>query len=95
MSEVFKRICKLLKIEKIHTTAYHPESNGALERTHKTITICGFAIQRQTIGTNGYPSRVLPIIQPHIRLQNILHTRYCLEEPQTYLGNCKDIILMT
>jgi transposase InsO family protein len=38
MSEVFKRICKLLKIEKIHTTAYHPESNGALERTHKTLT---------------------------------------------------------
>jgi hypothetical protein len=38
MSEVFKRICKLLKIETVHTTAYHPESNGALERTHKTLT---------------------------------------------------------
>jgi hypothetical protein len=37
MSDVFKRICKLFKIEKIHTTAYHPESNGALERTHKTL----------------------------------------------------------
>jgi hypothetical protein len=38
MSEVFKRICKLFKIEKVHTTAYHPESNGALERPHKTLT---------------------------------------------------------
>ncbi|PNF41072.1 hypothetical protein B7P43_G06245 [Cryptotermes secundus] len=38
MSDVFKRICKLFKIEKTHTTAYHPESNGALERTHKTLT---------------------------------------------------------
>jgi hypothetical protein len=38
MSDVFKRICKLLKITKINTTAYHPESNGALERTHKTLT---------------------------------------------------------
>jgi hypothetical protein len=38
MSDVFKRICKLFKIEKIHTTTYHPESNGALERTHKTLT---------------------------------------------------------
>jgi hypothetical protein len=38
MSDVFKRICKLFKIEKICTTAYHPESNGALERTHKTLT---------------------------------------------------------
>jgi transposase InsO family protein len=38
MSHVFKRICKLFKIEKICTTAYNPESNGALERTHKTLT---------------------------------------------------------
>lgn len=38
MSDVFKRICKLFKIEKVSTTAYHPESNGALERTHKTLT---------------------------------------------------------
>ena len=37
MSDVFKRICKLFKIDKIFTTAYHPESNGALERTHKTL----------------------------------------------------------
>ncbi|PNF18384.1 hypothetical protein B7P43_G12483 [Cryptotermes secundus] len=38
MSDVFKRICKLFQIEKVCTTAYHPESNGALERTHKTLT---------------------------------------------------------
>jgi transposase InsO family protein len=38
MSNMFKRICKLFKIEKINTTAYHPESNGALEGTHKTLT---------------------------------------------------------
>ncbi|PNF38366.1 hypothetical protein B7P43_G08976, partial [Cryptotermes secundus] len=37
MSDIFKRVCKLFKIEKICTTAYHPESNGALERTHKTL----------------------------------------------------------
>jgi hypothetical protein len=37
MGDVFKRICKMFKIEKINTTAYHPESNGALERTHKTL----------------------------------------------------------
>jgi hypothetical protein len=37
MGDIFKRICKLFKIEKICTTAYHPESNGALERTHKTL----------------------------------------------------------
>lgn len=31
MSEMFKNVCKLLRIEKIQTTAYHPESNRALE----------------------------------------------------------------
>ncbi|PNF43128.1 hypothetical protein B7P43_G18013 [Cryptotermes secundus] len=36
--DIFKRVCKLFKIDKICTTAYHPESNGALERTHKTLT---------------------------------------------------------
>jgi hypothetical protein len=38
MSDVFKRVCKLFKIEKVCTTAYHPESNGALERSHRTLT---------------------------------------------------------
>ena len=37
MSDLFVRICKLFRIEKIHTTTYHPESNGSLERTHKTL----------------------------------------------------------
>ena len=37
MSEIFKNMCKLLKIEKIQTAAYHPESNGALERSHRTL----------------------------------------------------------
>jgi hypothetical protein len=37
MSDVFTRLCKLLKINKLNTSAYRPESNGALERTHKTM----------------------------------------------------------
>jgi len=37
MSEMFKNTSKLLKINKIQTTAYHPESNGALERSHRTL----------------------------------------------------------
>ena len=34
MSDLFKRLRKLLTLLKLNTTAYHPESNGALERTH-------------------------------------------------------------
>jgi len=37
LSEIFKNTCKLLRIDKIQTTAYHPESNGALERSHRTL----------------------------------------------------------
>lgn len=37
MSKIFTACCKLLKIEKINSTAYHPQSNGALERSHRTL----------------------------------------------------------
>jgi hypothetical protein len=37
ISDVFTRLCKLLKLNKLNTSAYRPESNGALERTHKTM----------------------------------------------------------
>jgi len=37
MNDVFKRMCKLLRIEQINSTAYHHESIGALENTHKSL----------------------------------------------------------
>ena len=35
-SDIFKNLCKLFKIKKINSTAYHPQTNGALERSHQT-----------------------------------------------------------
>ena len=35
MSELFTNVMKLFKIRKYSTTAYHPQSNGALERSHQ------------------------------------------------------------
>jgi hypothetical protein len=49
MNDVFKRICKLFKIEKICTTAYHPESSGGFERAHKTLILrcfCGTKLNK-------------------------------------------------
>lgn len=37
LSELFANVCKLLQIRKIQTTAFHPESNGSLEREHKVL----------------------------------------------------------
>jgi hypothetical protein len=34
LSDIFKNVCKLLRIKKLQTTAFRPESNGSLERSH-------------------------------------------------------------
>jgi transposase InsO family protein len=36
-SNLLKEVSKLFKIKQIQSTAYHPESNGALERSHATL----------------------------------------------------------
>lgn len=38
MSTVIKQLCKLFKIKQIRTTAYRPQSNGSLERSHLVLT---------------------------------------------------------
>lgn len=37
VSEVFKQMAKLLDIKYIRTTPYHPQSNGSIERYHRTL----------------------------------------------------------
>lgn len=37
LSHVFKEVCQLLKIKQTSTTPYHPQSNGSLERSHRTL----------------------------------------------------------
>lgn len=37
LSTLFSNVCKLLKIKKIKSSAYHPETNGSLERSHRTL----------------------------------------------------------
>jgi hypothetical protein len=34
LSDLFKRTCRMLKIKKVQTTAFHPESNDCQERRH-------------------------------------------------------------
>ena len=37
LSELFLNTCKLLRIKRIHTAAFHPESNGGIERGHRVL----------------------------------------------------------
>lgn len=37
LSKVMTETCKLLKINKYHTSPYHPQANGALECSHRTL----------------------------------------------------------
>lgn len=37
VSEIFKQMSKLLDIKHIKTTPYHPQSNGGIERYHRTL----------------------------------------------------------
>ena len=37
LCDLFRNTCKLLKIKKIQTTAFQPESNGSLERSHRVL----------------------------------------------------------
>ena len=37
VAEIFKQVMKLLNIDHIRTTPYHPQSNGGIERYHRTM----------------------------------------------------------
>ena len=38
LSDLLKSTCKLFRIKNIQTAAFHPESNGSLERSHRVLT---------------------------------------------------------
>lgn len=37
MSDEFSKVCRMFGIKKVSTSAYHPQSNGALERAHRSL----------------------------------------------------------
>lgn len=37
LSDLFSNVCKLLRVKRIKTSPYHPEANGALDRTHRVL----------------------------------------------------------
>jgi len=37
LSELFTNVCKLWKIKKLKSTAFHPQTNGCLQTTHRVL----------------------------------------------------------
>jgi len=37
LNKIFSETCKLIGVKRINTTLYHPQANGALERSHRTL----------------------------------------------------------
>jgi transposase InsO family protein len=37
LSDLFSNVCKLLRIKRIKTSPFHPQTNGALERSHRVL----------------------------------------------------------
>jgi len=61
-SAVWKSMCDLLHVDHVLTTAYHPQSNGLLERFHRRLKS---ALRARA--TSAHWSRQLPLILLHLR----------------------------
>jgi hypothetical protein len=50
LSDLFANVCKLLRIKRIKTSSYHPQTNGTLERTHRVLVeyLCCYILEDQT-----------------------------------------------
>lgn len=40
-SSLFRELTNILGVKRVHTTAYHPQANGMIERTHRVIKAIG------------------------------------------------------
>lgn len=73
MSEVFSHCFELLQIDEFNTVAYHPDSNGALERMHKAVVeFVRYFVDRTR--------EVYAVCHSHSSYTNLQLMNYCLEE---------------
>ena len=60
MSELIANVCRLLNIEKVNTSGYHPQTDGLVERFHQTlITMLSMYVQKHGQDWDRYLSYVL------------------------------------
>jgi len=86
MSEVFRDTCSLLKIKKIQSTSFHPESQGSIERSHRVLAeyLCHYVSEDQTDWDSGFRLQLTCITRLSTLPQATRHLSYCLDAPQPY-----------
>ena len=92
LSDNFSNVAKLFQIKKLKTTSYHPQTNGALERTHKTLVeyLRHFIKEDQSDWDLWIPFAIFVFNTTPLRRQSFLHLNYCLVESRRFqilLGN--------
>ena len=67
MSDTLNQLNKICGTEKRRTSAFHPQTNGLCERTHRTLadSLSKYVNKKKPIGTNYCPSSSRRIIRPH------------------------------
>ncbi|KAG5862184.1 hypothetical protein JTB14_015847 [Gonioctena quinquepunctata] len=77
-SKMMEEMCQILRIQHLKTTAYRPQTNGALERFHRTLKDLSVITSAQTkeIGTNGSHC--------HSRVQSMTHSATGKAVPEDY-----------
>jgi len=79
ISDLMKKIAKIFRIRKFRTTAFHPQSNGSLERSHHALGEYLKQYANENNGINGLASQYLIIILAYTK-QNISHTNWSSEK---------------
>ena len=87
LTELFANSCKLLRVKRIKNSAYHPQTNGALERTHRVLVeyLRCYTLENQT-GTKGSLMPPSCLIRHLIPVPAIRHTNYFSVERRICLG---------
>jgi hypothetical protein len=68
LSELFANVRKLLRVKRIKTSPYHPQTNGALEKTHRVLVeyLRCYILENQTDWNKWIPyATFLCLIHPH------------------------------
>jgi len=87
MREVFRNTCRILGIKKIQSTAFHPETQGSIERSHRMLAeyVRHYVKEDQTNWDQWVPSATYVYNTTEHTATRFTPMSYCLAAPLCYL----------